>query len=497
MIPKSIVIVGGGTAGWMAANLMMHHWQDLGVSITLIESSDIGTIGVGEGSTPFLRHFFETLGIAEAQWMPMCDATFKCGISFPNWCDEQRNTRYFHPFYNEIDSNAAVDFMQSCQHRRQGFDTPCLPDDYFATAYLAYHDRAPYDTNQRPLGVDYGYHFDSAKLGAFMAQHATKLGVKHVNDTVVSVTKNGQNIGSIETLMHGQLNADLFIDCSGMKGLLIQQTLGEALLNYQDYLTNNRAIAIATPYKTSDNFGSYTISKGLSSGWMWQIPLQSRVGNGYVYSDKYQTKEEAEHELRHELDDFQSPSLHLNWTPGRIQHHWQGNCLAVGMSQGFLEPLEAPMLNLVQQTIELFIETCSIADEQQNRIKFNNIINNLIDGTRDYLQAHYATNSRSDSQYWQDVRNNPNRSDALSSVLSSWCSPQNFDTCLAQHHALTVYGKTSWYSLLAGMDVFPNIDKKGLKLIKRKHQRATAHCQQLLQRSVNQHTLFDAIEEAK
>ncbi len=496
MIPKSIVIVGGGTAGWMTANLMMHHWQDLGVKITLIESSEIGTIGVGEGSTPFLRHFFETLGIQEKQWMPLCDATFKCGIGFPNWCGEDGNKQYFHPFYNEIDSQTAVDFMQSCQHRRQGFDTPCLPDDYFVTAYLAYQNKAPYDGQQKTIGVDYGYHFDSAKLGTFMAQHAMKMGVKRVIDTVETVHKDGENIGSIDAKTHGRFDADLFIDCSGLNGLLIQQTLNEEFINYQDYLPNNRAVAIATPHKESDELGSYTVSKGLSAGWMWQIPLQSRVGNGYVYSDQYLDKEAAEQELRETLDDFESPALHLKWTPGRIQNHWKANCLAVGMSQGFLEPLEAPMLNLVQQTIELFIETCGVSAEQQHKNTFNITINNLVDGTRDYLQAHYATNSRTDSQYWRDSSSNQHRSSALNSILTSWRTQQNFDTSLASHHEVMVYGKTSWYCLLAGMDYFPNIDKRGLKLINRKHQRAISYCQQLLQRSVHQYRFLNAVEEA-
>lgn len=494
MIPKSIVIVGGGTAGWMTANLMMHHWRDLGVSITLIESSEIGTIGVGEGSTPFLRQFFETLGIQESEWMPSCDATFKCGISFPDWCGHEGSAQYFHPFYNEIDSQTAVDFMQSCQHRRQGFNTPCLPDDYFATAHLAYQNKAPYDFDKNPIGVDYGYHFDAAKLGAFMAQHAIKLGVERIIDTVNAVHTDAENIRSIDTKNHGRYEADLFIDCSGLHGLLIQKTLSEKLISYQDYLPNNRAVAIGTSLAESKGLGSYTVSKGLSAGWMWQIPLQSRVGNGYVYSDKYLNKEQAEQELRLALNDFDSPALHLSWTPGRIENHWKANCLAVGMSQGFLEPLEAPMLNLVQQTVELFIEKCATSNEQQES-QFNQTINNLVDGTRDYLQAHYVTNSRTDTQYWNDNRNNAYRSSALNAILNSWLSQGNFEAGLASHQDVLVYGKTSWYCLLAGMSYFPNMDKKGLKLIQRKHQRAVSYCQQLSQRCVHQRDVFDTAQE--
>jgi hypothetical protein len=487
MIPNQIVILGGGTAGWMCAALMANRWNKLGVSITLVESSKIGTIGVGEGSTPFLRQFFSTLGISEKEWMPECDATYKCGIAFPNWTGDNAPQTYFHPFYSEVDSPIVKDFFASCQQRRQGFDSPCLLDDYFVTAYLAAANKAPYTQSNQTLNVDYGYHFDAEKLGKFLAKHAKTLGVKYIQDKVSTVHKCEAGIESLETEKHGLLKADLFVDCSGLKGVLIQQTLGEKLLDYQKYLPNNCAVAMATAHKPQSRTGSYTLSKALENGWMWAIPLQSRMGNGYVYSSDYLSEQQAEQRLREELDEQQAVALHLRWTPGRINQHWKGNCLAIGLSQGFLEPLEAPMLNQTQQSCEAFIEYCEKDGYlEQKQTKFNQTINRLIDGTRDYLQAHYALNSRTDSQYWLDNRNNTQRSKVLNTIINSWKTTESFESALAQHIDELTYAKTSWYCILAGMGCFQPAGKASLRLTQKKHRRAQKHCQQLAASFVDQ-----------
>ena len=191
--------------------------------------------------------------------------------------------------------------------------------------------------------------------------------------------------------------------------------------------------------------------------------------------------------LREELNEHDSPALHLKWTPGRINQHWKGNCLAVGLSQGFLEPLEAPMLNLVQQTSEAFIECCEKAGEvEHNRAYFNAMINRLSDRTRDYLQAHYALNSRNDSQYWIDNRNNNERSTTLRNIIAGWYSPGSFDASLAKHSDDLVYAKTSWYCLLAGMGCFDEAHRGKLRLAEKKLIRAQQQCQQLANRFVDQ-----------
>lgn len=480
MQPKHIIIIGGGTAGWMCANLFAHQWLSSGTKITVIESSQIGTVGVGEGSTPFLRQFFAKLNISENIWMPYCDATYKCGIAFPDWCASEQPKSYFHPFYSEIDSATVGDFFSSCNQRKEGFDCPSLPDDYFVTAYLAKQGLAPKTQNEQNTGIDYAYHFDAKKLGDFLRNHACGLGVNLIDDQVLSVESSESGIAALKTEQNGELRADLYIDCTGFKGLLIQQTLGETIQDYSAYLPNNRAVAISSRNSKANKLDSFTLSKGLKHGWMWSIPLQHRTGNGYVYCDQYLSKSEAEKALREELGQSDGEALHLSWTPGRITQHWKKNCLAVGLSQGFLEPLEAPMLNIAQQTIEAFIENFQqgdFSDKYQRR--FNDTINNMIDGTRDYLQAHYKLATRTDSQYWLDSRNNPNLSDTLSAILHAWPKTTKFDETLSQHVEKLSYMKTSWYCILAGMGHFEQTTKPSLRLTRKKHQRAITNCEQL------------------
>lgn len=472
----NVLIVGGGTAGWMTACMLAHQWQATSISITLVESANIGTIGVGEGSTPFLRDFFSHLGISESTWMPACDATYKCGIDFPGWTKEVEPNSYFHPFYGQADSESAYHFFDSCKQKREGFDTPCHPDDYFISHYLAKQNKSPFTLEGSNNGVDYGYHFDAGKLGLFLAKHAKSLGVTHIQDDINDIHSSSKGIENITTNRHGVLSADFFVDCSGLKGLLIQQTLGEKLIDYSMYLQNNAAVAIATSKQLQQKQGTYTLSKGLNCGWMWSIPLQSRVGNGYVYSNKHIKKEQAEQALREELNEYQAPALHINWKPGRIARHWKQNCLAVGLSQGFLEPLEAPMLNLVQQTLESFIEHSSIAFNQEQQARFNTSINLLIDGTRDYLQAHYLLNTRCDSNYWIEARENKNVSEALRDIVDAWKKPGTFEHALAKHAHKLAYGKTSWYCIFAGMNCFEKPTKGKLSSIQEIHSRTKNAC---------------------
>jgi hypothetical protein len=460
-VPKHVVIVGGGTAGWMTANLVAHHWAKLGTRVSLIESTKIPTVGVGEGSTPYLKEFFDTLGISESEWMQQCNATYKCGIRFPNWSTKQGYQSYFHPFYSDNDSPLAKQFFDMCNSNRKGRSVLTRPDDFFIAAALARHRKAPIHIDQHNPDAVYAYHFDAELLGQFLKQHALQMGVNHIDDKVTEVVnqQNG-NIAILQTQKHGPLRGDLFFDCSGFRGLLIQQNLGERVTSYSDQLFNNSAIAIQTPYCQSTEVASDTLSEALSAGWAWKIPLQNRFGNGYVYSSDYLTKNQAEQELREFLgvEANDQDAVHLKWTPGRISQHWKNNCMAIGLAQGFLEPLEAPMLFIVQKSIERFISCFTEGDfTDKYQRSLNHEINNMIDGTRDYLQAHYKLNSRTDSQYWRDNRENTHLSSTLTAILTTWSSTENFDQCLATHAASLAYLKTSWYCLLAGKGYFSNL----------------------------------------
>lgn len=453
-----LVIVGGGTAGWMAANLFAHKWATKRIRISLIESTELGTVGVGEGSTPFLRDFFDTLGISEADWMPACHATYKCGIRFPDWSTKKGYTSYFHPFYSDLDGPKAQQFFSFCRKKHLGKDAHAHPNDFFLASALTDLCRCPVSDTIPRQALSYAYHFDAALLGQFLKQHAIRLGVQHIDDKVIKVHRHANgDLALLETHKSGPVRADFFVDCSGFQGLLIQKTLGEKLISYKKYLCNDSAVAIQSNIDMQQPLAPETVSRAMQCGWIWHIPLYNRFGNGYVYCSDYNTADQAERELRAVLKDVSRKhnTLHLKWQPGRIQQHWKRNCLAIGLSQGFLEPLEAPMLFIVQKSIERFIELFTNADLTASlRDKYNAEINRTIDGTRDYLQAHYLLNSRSDTDYWIDNRNNPHVSPVLKKILQAWSTSGHIDVVLHEHQNELAYLKTSWYCLLAGKGCF-------------------------------------------
>jgi tryptophan 6-halogenase len=450
--PKHIAIVGGGTAGWMTANLLRHRWAQLNVEVTLIESADIATIGVGEGSTPFLRHFFRTLGIEECDWMPACDATFKSSIRFPGWSSVAGYESYVHPFFSEADRELGNQFFTNACLRRRGQAADANPQDFFLAAELARQRRAP-------VGTDYAYHFDAGKLGAFLRSHAVGLGVRHLIDTVARVEQqeNG-DIAAVHLKSGARIDADLFVDCSGFNGLLITETLGEPFHTYRDNLFNDRAIAIPTPLVDGEDIPCETVSTALRHGWAWQIPLTTRYGNGYVYSSDFVSDDEAERELREVLGAAAegATARRLRMRVGSVKQHWRQNCVAIGLSQGFIEPLEATALMLIQLSVEQFI--AALEDDRFGRARqraYNERVNAMFEGVRDYVVAHYQLNTRRDTDYWRANRSNKNISDRLASLLEVWDRGGDFEAELESHGAGLMYLRPSWYCLLAGMGRFP------------------------------------------
>ncbi|MEM1413136.1 MAG: tryptophan halogenase family protein [Pseudomonadota bacterium] len=474
--PRKLLIVGGGTAGWMAALHFKHIWADRAIDITLIESARIGTVGVGEGTTPLIKDFFDRLGIPESEWMPACSATYKCGISFPDWSTVQGYESYFHPFFSEHDRAHVNHFWDNCNLRRDGYDIMAHPDDYFVSTAMVRQHRAPISKQPNVPDAVYGYHFDAALMGQYFKTKAMALGVNFIEDTIASVNraKDG-DIRSVVTEEHGEVEADFFIDCTGFRGLLIRGALGEELVSMGDYMFNDSAVAIPTPREDNGGLSSETISKALSHGWCWHIPLVSRMGNGYVFSSKYYDHERAEAEFRAYLGDKAegAEAVHLRWEPGRLENHWQRNCVAIGLSQGFLEPLEALMINVIQRSVEGFAESWEAGNfTNQWQDRFNGFVNRFIDGIRDYLQLHYKLNTRTDSQYWIDNRENEHLSDHLRTILDAWDTGKDFDRVLYDHINQQVYPRTSWYCMLAGMGRFPTADKQPMRIPQRRRERA-------------------------
>lgn len=459
---STILVLGGGTAGWMSANLLHHALAKHGFTITLVESPEIGIIGVGEGSTPHLKQFFNTLKIGEHEWMPKCQATYKNGISFLNWSPHSEFHQYFHPFPSMPDKQTAGGFLINSMLRRQGHNVNTQPDQFFLSAFLAKHHLSPMTQPQFPLSINYGYHFDSGLLGEYLRDLAISKGVNHIQANVVAVETHLSGDISCVVTEEAKLDGDFFVDCSGFKSALLQRHLGVKFIDYSENLFNDAAVAI--PSSQQQPIGAQTKSTALTHGWQWEIPLTNRTGNGYVYSNRYLSSDDAETELRTKLGLLESDisAKHLKMKVGRAEQHWVKNCLAVGLSQGFIEPLEATALHLVQETIENFVSAFEAGNfSNQHQAEFNALINARFEGIRDYIVCHYKVNTRTDSQYWIDNRNNKNISDTLQQIISCWDTGDDLTKTLDELRVSHFYPAISWHCLLSGYGRFPKIEPKG------------------------------------
>ena len=459
---KKIMIVGGGTAGWMTALIMARAWIKLGFEITLLESPDVGIIGVGEGSTPALKQFFDKLGIAESEWMPACNATYKCGISFERWSTKPGFESYFHPFASTLDSHTLNLFMHNAHGRVRGVDLYAHPDRFFLAARLAANHRVPKPDYHFPFELLYGYHFDAVLLGAFLKKKALEMGVLyrvgHMQD--VQLDSDGL-IASVTTRQGEKIAADFFVDCTGFRSLLLQAALQTPFKSYRHNLFNDAAVAL--PSEMTQAIPSQTLSTALKNGWAWKIPLINRFGNGYVYSSDFCTADQAETELRTHLGllDADVAARHLTMKVGRVEQHWSGNCLAVGLAQGFIEPLEATALYLVQQTAAIFTELYEAGNfTPQHRDSFNERINNYFDGVRDYIVTHYKTSSRNDTEYWRaNTQDQTDVSETMKILYAAWMAGKNIQDEVKRLGIGNYYSAPSWLCIFAGMGVFPSAKK--------------------------------------
>lgn len=461
--PGKILIIGGGTAGWMTAMLLNDAWKAHGHEIALLESSDIGIIGVGEGSTPKMRRFFDRLNIPESQWMAASNATYKCGIRFPNWATRKGYKSYYHPFFSISDNATVRAFAENVAVRRENFDVHAHPDAFFVSNYLAKRRLAPIANPNAEYQSEYAYHFDAGLIGQFLKEQAVERGVKHIIDTVTEVKQheNG-DISGVETKGSGVIEADFFVDCTGFASVLTSKTLGVPFLSYKDVLFNDRAVALPTALD-GDALASQTISSALKHGWVWKIPLNNRFGNGYVYSSEHTDADSAEKELREHigLDDESVEARHLKMRVGRSATCWNRNSLAVGLSQGFIEPLEATALMIVQDTVENFITQYSNGGfTPKYRDQFNSKINLIFDSIKDYIFMHYKLNTRNDSAYWVENRENQNVSESVTQILDVWDNGGDLLAELKRQGSQLAYSPTSWFCILAGMGRFPRKPKK-------------------------------------
>lgn len=376
------------------------------VSVTLIESEAIGIIGVGEATLPHIRHFNQTIGVDEAEFMSATSATFKLGIEFVNWA--RLGDAYIHPFGAFGPAGGDVEFHQ--YWRKFAADPQVGPiSDYSLPIVAAYRAKfdMPVDDPRSVLSTyGYAYQFDATQYAPFLRHHAEQRGAIRIEGRVVDVTCDG-GTGDIRSLMleSGEVvEGDLFIDCSGFRGLLIEETLETGYESWKKWLPCDRAVAAQC--KGNGPLLPYTRATAESAGWRWRIPLQHRLGNGHVYSSDFMDADEAQDVL---LDSLENPPLtdplKLQFNTGKRRKAWNRNCVAIGLSGGFLEPLESTAIYLIQtavtQLVELFPES-RFCDAERD--EFNRIIDNEFLRVRDFLILHYHATERDDSDFWNHVR---------------------------------------------------------------------------------------------
>jgi tryptophan 7-halogenase len=399
---RRIVIVGGGTAGWMTAAGLAHALKK-SCAIRLVESTEIGIVGVGESTIPHVRFFNATLGIDEADFMRKTHATFKLGIEFLDW--GRIGTRYMHPFGAFGCEIAGVGFHH-CWLRMGGR----VPLDSFAFPIVAARlgKFAPPSDDPRSIlsGYSYAYQFDATLYAPYLRAYAEARGVRRTEGKVVDVHLRGSD-GFIEAvvLQSGErVEGDLFIDCSGFHGLLIEQALQTGYVDWTHWLPCDRAVAV--PCESAGPPVAYTRSSARLAGWQWRIPLQHRTGNGHVYSGAFMGDEEARAILLNNLEGrlLAEPRL-LRFVTGRRKKTWNRNCIAIGLSGGFLEPLESTSIYLIQIAITKLIELLpDLSFDSALTREYNRLVDIEFERVRDFLILHYKATERCDTPFWDYCR---------------------------------------------------------------------------------------------
>lgn len=447
---RSYVIVGGGSAGWMSAAFLARVLRGTGVRITLVESPEISTVGVGEATIPSFVDFLEIMGIALSTFVKETNATFKLGIKFTDWHSEGHN--YWHPFG---DIGARIDarpffqqWLKSTFNGGAGAYTDYSPSAAIAQANRFYIPDPARPNNLSRMG--FALHFDATRGAAFFKDYATAYGVQHVASTVEAVQRTpGGDIASL-TLPDGRsIEGEFFVDCTGQHALLMDKTLKVPYENWENFLPVNAAVVAQS--ESGPDLPPYTEATARESGWQWRIPLQNRTGNGLVFCDQYCTTEQAESQLVANIAEplTTDPRL-IRFATGKRQVMWSRNCVAIGLSAGFLEPLESTGLYLIMRAILNFVKLLPNRTLcPYTRAEFNRLMDTEFENIRDFIVVHYCTSHRNDSPFWRSwqEREIP---DSLKTKLGLYRSQGRL-----VHNDLDLFAEHSWYAVLTGMGVFP------------------------------------------
>lgn len=451
---EHIVVVGGGSAGWLTAGVLAAEHP---LRVTLVESPAVPTIGVGEGTWPSMRDTLHRIGVSESDFFRECDAAFKQGSRFDRWVSGADDDIYFHPFVlpqGYGDANLAGAWQRA--HPQVPF-----ADLVSYQPHLCVQGRAPKQASTPEFAgvANYGYHLDAGKFGVFLRDHCVnKLGVRHVVGHVDAIrSKDNGDVAALALREGGIVEGDLFVDCSGMQSLLLGQHYGVALLHQRHVLFNDSALAVQVPYAREDSpIASQTTSTAQPNGWIWDIGLPGRRGIGHVYSSAHSSDEDAERHLRAYIAasggpaDIPSPRK-LGFEPGYRERFWHRNVVAIGLSAGFIEPLEASALALVELSAGWLADDMPVTRARMDTVaaRFNEAFTYRWERIIDFLKLHYVLSKRSDTRYWTEHREAASIPERLQDLLQLWRArpPSRRDFSRIEE----VFPAASWQYILYGM----------------------------------------------
>ncbi|MCF2858266.1 tryptophan 7-halogenase [Pseudoalteromonas sp. SMS1] len=459
---KQVVVVGGGTAGWLAACHLAKQLEpaiNQDISVTLVDSPDIPTIGVGEGTVPVMRDTLKYFGISEVEFIQRCDVTFKQSIKFVDWelpPKDGLSTFYHHlfDFPNINPFNPTPYWLSDIELNKTHYADLVSVQSHICELGLA--PKLNRDGEFAGL-FNYAYHLDAGKFTQMLSEHGiSKLGIKNVKANVKQVhLKDNGEIAHLETDSAGVIGGDIFVDCTGFKAMLIEKSMGAKFVDKSDVLLTDTALAIQIPYEdNSTPIPPFTISTAQKHGWIWDIGLTQRKGVGYVFSSNHQSEDQAVQTLANYLGQSAQDIAprKISMKVGYQREAWIKNCVAMGLSQGFVEPLEATGLLMFDVTARMFSEALPDlkTDMPLRARRFNEDICQMWESTADFIKLHYYLSKRDDSQFWIDNRDPCSISTELAEKLEMWRSklPSQFDF----RHTLDSFRVSNYLYVLYGMN---------------------------------------------
>jgi len=458
---ESVTIVGGGTAGWLAAALLQsiaagRPGRTKPLQITVIESPNIPTIGVGEATVPGMVRTLRTIGLSEREFMKRCNASFKLGVVFDNWNEDPDGNpiSYINPF-NRAPSLHGVDLCHFYQ--RFGANGLSFVQCYAPTHGLLDACKGPRVTSEKEFEsfMAFAYHLDAARFAELLTEKCVAAGVRHIRQNVKGVEQDENGyITALALEESGRHPVELVIDCTGFRGLIINQVLGEPFIDYSRYLANDRAMAVQIAHPDPERIEPCTRSTALGAGWCWRVPLFNRVGTGYVYSSAHRSDDAARDEFLAHLGP-QAGDAEPRVIPmriGRNRNAWVKNCVALGLAGGFIEPLESTAIHMIDMGVRWLVTYFPDSDYADPlRDRYNRLIDNLYDEVRDFICLHYRLGNRTDTQYWIDAREELDLPDRLAENIELWRHnmPAHYDLEFSSLFSVSTYN-----AVLLGKQVY-------------------------------------------